>query len=193
MFRKIVGEVYARHWGYNNLCYGALIEDEGSKRYLEGKKVVILNLKQAWKDKTESERNAIMSLYGIKKIDLELMKSKKIIVFTQPFVPEMTIEENQKYMARLINKYPHDDVVIKVHPRDRIDYKSMFPDVMVCNLRVPAQLLDFLGVHFEIAATYNSSAVYDLSYTARIDWYAKELEYLYGKVPVPTNANLCKL
>ena len=193
VFRKLIGAVYGRHWGFNDLCCGAIIEDEGSKKYFEGKKVILLNLKQAWNNKTESERNIILNLYGLKISELEMMKSKKIVVFTQPFVPEMSIEENQEYMARLINKYPHDDVVIKVHPRDRIGYKKLFPDVMVCNLRAPAQLLDILGVHFEIAATYNSAAVYDLSYDARIDWYAKELEYLCGKAPVPTNANLCRL
>lgn len=193
IFRKIIGSVYGRHWGFNNLCYGVLIEDEGSKKFFEGKKVVVLDLKKAWNNKTESERNEILNLYGMNISELEMMKSKRIIVFTQPFVPEMSIEENQKYMARLINKYPHDDVVIKVHPRDEIDYERLFPDIMVCKLRAPAQLLDLLGVHFKIAATFISSAVYDFSYNVRIDWYGKELEKFYGTIPKPQNANLCKL
>lgn len=193
IFRKIIGAVYGRHWGFNDLCYGAIIEDEGSKIFFEGKKVIVLNLKRAWDNKTESERNEILNYYGINISELEMMKSKKIIVFTQPFVPEMTIEENQKYMTRLINKYPHSDVLIKVHPRDEIDYEKLFPGIMVCKLRIPAQLLDLSGVHFKIAATFNSSAVYDFSYNVRIDWYGKELEKDYGSPPIPQNANLCKL
>ena len=161
--------------------------------FFEGKKVIVLNLKRAWDNKTESERNKILNLYGINISELEIMKSKKIIVLSETFVPELPIEENQKYMVRLINKYPHDDIVIKIHPRDEIDYEKLFPSIMVCKLRVPAQLFDLIGVHFKIAATFNSSAVYDFSYNIRIDWYGEEVKDYYPNHPIPQNAHLCKL
>ena len=196
MYQKLVGPIYGCHWGYNNLCYGALIEDKDSEKFFEGKKIVVLNLKKAWNNKAVLEKNKLLRLYGLNISELEVMKKKKVIVFTQPFVPEMTIEENQKFMVRLINKYSHEDVVIKVHPRDKIDYEQLFPDILVCKSRFPAQLFDLLNIHFEIAATYNSSAVYNLSYDIRIDWYGEELK-CYSDVPfnttIPPNVNICHL
>ena len=68
---------------------------------------------------------------------------------------------------------------------------------MVCRLRVPSQLFDMLGVRFEIAATYFSTAVLDISYDVRIDWYAEELtqrlKYLNDIGPLPRSVNICRL
>ena len=195
--RTLLGPVYGHTFGNNALCFSALVADEESVNYLKGKTVTVMNIFDAWNKKSQAERDLFMRLYGISSSDLQVLKSKRIIVFTQPFMPYMTIEENTKYMAALINKYPHKDMVIKIHPRDEIDYESLFPDVMVCRLRVPSQLFDMLGVRFEIAATYFSTAVLDISYDVRIDWYAEELtqrlKYLNDIGPLPRSVNICRL
>jgi len=194
--QKFIGPLYGHSLGFNHLCRGVLFSDKGSARYFHGKDIYLLNIFSAWNQKNENERNMILSLYGICSSDLESISSKKIIIYTQPFVPEMTIDDNKKYMVALIKKYPLEDIVIKVHPRDEIDYEQLFPGITVCKSRIPAQLFDLLGVHFEVAATYNSSAVYNMSYEIRIDWYGEELRH-FGSVlynaPIPSNANMCHL
>lgn len=195
--RALVGSIYGHTFGNNALCISALVTDEESINYLRGKTVTVLNIFDTWDKKTQSEINLVMRLYGICFSELQMLKSKRIIIFTQPFVPYMTLEENREYMVALINKYPHKDMVIKVHPRDEIDYESLFPDVMVCKLRVPSQLFDLIGIRFEIAATYCSAAVIDFSYDVRIDWYADELKqklkFLNNNGPLPRKINKCKL
>jgi len=195
--RTLLGPIYGHTYGNNTLCFSALVTDNESINFLKGKTVTVLNIFDAWNKKTQTERNLVLRLYGICSSDLQLLKSKRIIVFTQPFMPYLTIEENKEYMVALINKYPHKDMVIKVHPRDEIDYESLFPDVMICRLRVPSQLFDMLGVRFEIAATYFSAAVLDFSYDIRIDWYADELmqklTFLKDSCLPPPNVNKCQL
>lgn len=195
--RTLLGPIYGHSLGHNALCFSALVTDDESIKYLKGKTVTVLNIFDAWSKKTQANKNIVLRLYGICSSDLQLLKSKRIIVFTQPFMPYLTIDENKEYMVALINKYSHKDMVIKVHPRDEIDYESLFPDVMICRLRVPSQLFDMLGVRFEIAATYFSAAVLDFSYDIRIDWYADELmqklKFLSNSSLPPRNVNKCKL
>lgn len=194
LLRKIIRTDYDKIWGFNKLCDAAILADEGSIKYLTGKKIEIVDIYVSWEKKSNNEKNAIIDLFGITPPEVEVLRSKKIIIFTQPFLEMMTLEENINYMVKLINKYPHDDIVIKVHPRDRIDYEKLFPDALICKLQVPSQLFDLLGVHFKLAATYNSSAVYSMSYDIKIDWYGEEIKrYFYGGVPIPSNANLCRL
>lgn len=195
--KTLLGSIYGHTYGNNALCFSALVTDKESINYLKGKTVTVLNIFDAWNRKTQAERDVVLSLYGICSSDLQMFKSKRIIVFTQPLVPDMTLEENKKYMVALINKYPHKDMVIKIHPRDEIDYETLFPDVTVCRLRVPSQLFDMSGVRFEIAATYFSAAVLDFSYDIRVDWYADELmqklKFLNHCSPPSQNVNKCKL
>ena len=195
--RLLIGPLYGHTLGGNALCSSVLVTDEESKKYLKGKTVTVLNIFDAWNKKTQAEKKGILSLYGVCLSDLQMLKSKRIIVFTQSLVPDVTLEENKKYMVALINKYPHKDVVIKIHPRDEIDYESLFPDVMVFKSRVPSQLLDMLGARFDIAATFFSTAVLDFSYDVRIDWYADELKqklkFLNNIETFPRNVNKCKL
>lgn len=187
------GPVYGHIWGYNSQCFAAIIEDEGSRKYLDGKDVIVVDVKQKWGEKTKNEKNTILYYYGITDYEMNKLKDKDIIIFTQPFTPEMEISEYQKYMVSMINKYPHNRSVIKIHPREEIDYNSIFHDIYVCKLRIPAQLFDLCGIHFKKAVTYNSSAVYDFSYDIQIDWYGLELKELFGDTFIPQNANICFL
>lgn len=192
--KKMIREDYDKIWGCNKLCYAAIIADEGSIKYLDKKEVEVVDIFASWNRKATNEKNTILNFYGISSTEIESLKSKKIIIFTQPFLAEMTLEENIDYMVKLINKYPHNNIVIKVHPRDGIDYEKLFPDVLICKLQVPSQLFDLLGVHFELAATYNSSAVYNMSYDIKIDWYGEEIKhYFFDEAPIPVKANLCRL
>lgn len=189
----IFGPVYGHIWGYNPLCVAAIIEDEGSKKYLGGKNVIVVDARRKWNEKTKEEKKRILYYYGITDEEIDILKKKDTIVFTQPFVPEMTLAEYQYYMEAMINKYPHEQIVIKIHPREDLDYNKIFPDVHVCKLRAPAQLLDLCGIHFKKAVTYNSSAVYDFSYDIQIDWYGEEVKKWYGDAYVPKNATICSL
>jgi len=58
-------------------------------------------------------------------------------------------EEKELYES-IIRKYSNfEDVVIKLHPRDLLDYKKYFPNVSVFDSKAPMQLVNVFDGGFE--------------------------------------------
>ena len=58
--------------------------------------------------------------------------------------PLSTLDVRQKIAEDIIAEYGHDGkMVIKPHPRDELDYVSLFPDCIVIDRTVPMEMLNF--------------------------------------------------
>ena len=143
------------------------------KSYLEGKKQFVFDLKNEWEESSDEKKKLILSIFDISDNDLEELKTKKVMLLTQAFYDDkmVTVEEQIEIYRKILDNYNHDDVIIKAHPRDRLDYRKCFPDVMYFDKVVPLQFLSIIGVKFSHVATVSSSSALSFGDDVQIDWY----------------------
>ena len=90
---------------------------------------------------------------------MQRAKDVDLLILSQPFVEDcgLSFEEMIELYKPYVEKYKH--VVIKVHPRDKFDYESYFPNVEIMTNQAPMQLLNAMGVVYPNALTVCSTAL----------------------------------
>ncbi len=146
---------------------------EYNKFYHIGKVKHILNWKTLWENSSKEKQDYILNIFNVTREDLEELKGKKTILLTQAFYDDrmMTKEEQIEMYRKILNNYDSQDVVIKPHPRDFLNYKKEFPDIYYFDKIIPIQLLAVWGVDFDNVATVTSSAALAFGIEKKIDWY----------------------
>jgi hypothetical protein len=172
-----VSKIFGHYLGNNELCQEIIITENEIVPYLKGKKINVISLVSLWNNSPASKKKLIMDVFGIKDEDIELIKSKENILFTQPFVEDGFIsqEEQCRIYRTILDKYDQNSILIKTHPRDTLNYKSIFPNIPVFDKVVPMQLFDLLGLQFKKAITVSSSVVTSFNYDISVDWYGNEI------------------
>lgn len=59
-------------------------------------------------------------------------------------------------------EYNPENILIKTHPRDTIDYKKFFKEYQVLQSSIPMELLNVFGFNFDTAITISSNAIFSL-------------------------------
>lgn len=149
-----------------------------NKPYHQGKSKIVVDLKQAWEKSDKEKKKLILDIFDLTENDLHELKSRKVILLTQPYVEDKKMTEKQliNIYNDIINKYGKGNVLIKPHPRDRREYKRFFPDTILFSKSVPMQLLALLGINYEHIVTINSSSALSFGIDAPIDWWAEKLD-----------------
>lgn len=172
MFDPIQGGIFAR----NSFCDEIVVTNvtkDNLPDYVKEKLVTVVNLTKEWEKSSPSKRQYILDVFNIAKEDIKMMESRKVIVFTQPFFEDgdvATIDDHIEVYRKVMDGYDLNDVIIKTHPRETIDYQKYFPQVCVFNKPIPFQLLDLLGLKFQEAATVCSTAALSIPYPVKIKW-----------------------
>lgn len=177
-FRKIYfGPYYLSPVGTSKKVTDIYTTNKVSKPYLENKNIHLLDWKTLWDNSTESKRKLILFIFDISNEDLLKLKNKNIILLTQAFSDDKMVTEDEQIEIynKIISNYNAEDVVIKPHPRDRIDYKKEFPHILYFDKTVPMQLLAVLGVKFDRVVTVTSSSALSFGIDVQIDWYGGEV------------------
>lgn len=175
-FYRLLNPLLCGIFGRNEYCEEICISKETAKyipNYLKGKKKSVLDMHDAWKKSSEEKKNYILHIFNIYDEDILMLKSRHVIVFTQPFYDDgdlSTLEEHIEVYRKVMADYDLNNVVIKTHPRERTDYQKYFPEARVFNKPVPFQLLDLLGLKFTEAATVCSSAALSIPYPIKVKW-----------------------
>lgn len=169
--------------------------DCASKIYLTGilpipdllkDKVVIYNPMLLWQNCSVEKRKSILNNFNIEEGDIEILKSYSKILFTQPLSEDRLMSEEEK-----INIYNDiisqaGSVLIKTHPREKTDYKKLYPKCMVFNKTVPFELFNMLGIHFDDVYTVFSTAALTLPYKTNIHFLGTKIHpnliRIYGDV-----------
>lgn len=172
LFRKFIENSYSGPMGDNAQCRSVLMTNIESDPILSNKQIIQVNETEYWRRSSEAKKNKILTVFNITPEDLIQLKKRKVIVFTQNFaslgfLPE---EELVDVYAERISKYPPDEIIIKKHALDRVDYRKYFPSAYVFDKNVPMQLLNLLDIRYETAITICSSAVLSFPYEINIDW-----------------------
>lgn len=105
---------------------------------------------------TEEDKNIILKAF-VKDYDTlaEALKradaagKKKVLILTEPLCD---LETRERIFRDIIKMYGQDAVVVlKPHPRDVLDYNTLFSDYLRIDRTVPMEMLNFIpNVHFEL-------------------------------------------
>lgn len=190
------GTVYGVR-GDNSQCKAALMTAYDKVDYLKGKSIYLCDLKDVWNSSDEIKKKLILEVFDFNSEDIDGL-SRENILYTQPLFPDvLTKEEHIQLYKKLLNNYQQNNLVIKVHPRDVVEYEELFPKAFVYRKRVPSQLLEMMGLQNKKAITFFSSAVQNIEYPIEIDWYGTEadekLEKKYGHCDAPAGSRVCTI
>jgi hypothetical protein len=191
----LFGNLFQRSQGENNQCKEVILSQKDNSSILQDKIIHVKPLEELWELSSGSKKEKILSVFGISKEDIVYFKNKSVILFTQPFSVDNYIDEQEQVnlYRDILKSYDKNEVLLKVHPRDDIDYRKYFSDIAVFNKPVPMQLFDVIGVKFNKAVTVCSTAVFSFSYDIEIDWIGtqcnKHLYEIMGDIKMPEKNN----
>ncbi len=162
-------------------CYGTRLEnglDEGHP------KLSLLDLKKAWLEKSSEQKQKIASIFGLDEQDLAVLKTKSVVLVTQPLSEDGIVSEAEKkrLYQGIIASYPAGSVVIKPHPREKTNWAEVSSESPVISRRVPAELLSSV-IDMKKVCTFFSTAAFGMTAPENIDIYAKDFSKLYFSHP----------
>ncbi len=175
-FRQVVyGPVYFNRWGKNEVCSDIILSTDDYLYYFRKKNIHRFNLKGIWQTFSIEKKNFILKVFDMTPGDIEMLMSKKIIIFTQALYPDyISIEEHGRIWKDIISRYPIEQILLKPHPRDLYEYEKEIEGLTIFRKKVPSQFFEVLDLRFLKAVTAYSSSVFHLS-VDEIDWYGTQV------------------
>lgn len=188
------GPIWGNHLGRNKQCknrYVSLLRPEDADMdLLKGKRMTEIKLDELWSAASEKKKALVLETFGIEKKDLALIQSANTIILTQPFMDDagLSLKEQIDLYRPYVEKYEKEGVIIKPHPREKIDYKEFFPNITVLQSGIPMQVFNVLGTSFIRAITVCSTAVSSMMKDdTEIVWIGTnvhpKIHKVYGDVP----------
>lgn len=136
--------------GYGRYCIDMEVNDIGlldypCKKYIEQPREALVQ------ELTQTDKNLMLRLF-ISNMDalqrkLEEGKNRpRVLILSEPLCD---LETRQQIFRDLVELYGTVDgqqavVMIKQHPRDYLDYKTLFPDVILLDGTFPMEMLNFI-------------------------------------------------
>ena len=141
-------------------------------------------MKKLWDQKNVSEKNILLDIFSVpdSKLFKLLEQNKNQIFLTQAFQTnpvgglKITQEKMIIFYKKILKNYDSSRVIIKVHPRDDIDYEKYFPNYSICYDRFPFEFLYLMNMLDKVdkLISINSTAAYGLPENCKIDLYEQE-------------------
>lgn len=150
-------------------------------------KVIIVNTEELWNKKTPQDQNDILDVFAfpLEKIVGLLQQKKDQIFLTQPLYEErnFTAAQQVEFYKRLLSNYDPARIMIKVHPRDVVDYEKIFSGYCVVKDKFPVEFLKLVGLENQIdkLISVNTSCLYGFYDESKIDLYDKEWRKLISQ------------
>lgn len=173
----LFGPVAVRALGNNKQCKAFYLTEENDCPVLEGRPVHIKSLRQMWKESSAEKQSLIMRVFDVTEKDAEVLGEREVIFLTQPIVQDCGLSEDEYacLLEQIFSHYGQQNLLLKLHPRDKFDYKRYFPEVAVYDKPVNMQLLALVGAHARCAATICSSSVNSFDESVDVDWYGSRI------------------
>ena len=143
-------------------------------------KVEVISLKKLWDNSSEDKKAEILNVFGLSKNLLQELSQKENILLTQPFSEDnvITEEEKRELYKNIMKIYEESSTVIKTHPREKTDYKNLFPNAVILDMPFPFELFSLVGADFKRAITVFSTSVMNLGGNGKdvqIDFYGTKI------------------
>ena len=147
------------------------LSDKGEV-YTSGK-VFVDSFSSLWESADVSKIRFVNGKFNFNDEQFSSLSACKKILLTQPLSEDgfLTEEEKISIYSKIVEYHGVEGLVIKPHPREKTDYRGVFPDVTVFDNPVPMQLITLNGIRFEEAYTLFSSAVFGFPYELKIGYY----------------------
>jgi len=186
-----VGRINGRHAGYNPWCIKRIVTTNSDKLLFDklGLDCEQIHLQKLWNTSSSFKQEFIKNVYSLK-IGKDLLV-KQVALFSQPLMEDahMSTDEVIAIYKPYIDKYGADNVLVKLHPRDKFDYKKYFPGIATLQTKAPQQLLSVMGIKFKTAITICSTAVSAMGKDCEIVWIGADVDKrildAYGYVRKP--------
>lgn len=142
----LLGPLWTGTWGMNRQCEAILLEEKDYIPYLDQDIMKEVDFLHCWNTASKAKRDLILDIFNITEEVLHLIQNRSFILLTQSFSADgiITEEEQIQMYSAILKKYDHTRVLIKVHPRDTVDYRKHFPRTQVFSYPIPTQLLALL-------------------------------------------------
>lgn len=136
------------------------------------KNLKILSMSEQWAKSDAAKRDFIMKFFGLNLEDLEALKQRKVIFIEQALSDDgmITRKEQIEMIRKILERNNPSQVLLKTHYRSSINYREIFPDVLIWDKRTPMELLTLCGGNFTKAITVHSTAVLSLPENVKIEW-----------------------
>lgn len=143
-----------------------------------GRNLEVVSMPELWSKSEPQKKSIIMKFFDLTPDDIAALKQKDIIVVEQPLADDglITRDEQTEMMRRIIQRYGASRVLLKTHYRSSINYRELFPDVLVWDKMTPMELLSLCGVRFSEAVTVNSTAALSFPEDVKIVWLGRSPE-----------------
>lgn len=148
-------------------------------------KLEYMDINALWQAKTEAERTRITAIFGVTPDQRTVLTHKKVLLITQPLSEDKIMTQADKIMLyrAILSEYDPREVVIKAHPREQTDYKTVFPDIETLPKTVPAELLGLLTPELNRVATFFSTAAFNMLTPDKIDMFSRDFAKLKYYTP----------
>lgn len=142
----------------NNVIYIEVNNKEGV--FLKNKDIREFSKKDMFSALSREEKEIIVNLFIDENFKVD---EKSTLLITQPLYEDKLVNSEMQQIniyKKIIDSYAHDEkIVIKNHPRERIDYKNVIDNVITFKCEFPIEILDFLGQSFNKVITISSTAI----------------------------------
>lgn len=200
LYKILYGPTYLAPMARNKYCESIISSNNCYlPPHLKHIKVEICDIVNRWNEISKKHKDLILKVFDICQEDLEKLREFDAILYTQNFYyyGRLTEEEQLDLYKRIIEKYKDYNLLIKPHPKDKLDYGKIHPKYKIWSKIVPSQLLSLCGIHFNKHITIFSTAVNDLGESEDIDWYGSEVHKKIfewkGHIAPSVNVNVCSL
>lgn len=163
------------------------LSDKIKKIYLTGiaeipeiikNKVEIVNLKEKWKQLSFEEQEEILKIFDLKNSDLikwQKLENKALLI-TQPLSEDGIISEKEKIeiYKEIVEKNKSENIMIKSHPREKTDYRNIFPNIELIEGKFPLEILMLLGINFKEVITIFSTAALNFKGITNVNFIGTE-------------------
>ena len=188
--QKIKSKIFGMEKPYGRNKYIKNIYLRGTGKIPEDieDKVVLIDIEYLWSLIEKESEDRIFEIFGLDSEEIKKVRSKEIILFTQPFSEDNVLSEKEKIelYKHIIENYNIEKLLIKSHPREKTNYKKEFPKITVIDQRIPSELLLFTKANFSRVVTVFSTSISIFLKKSEVDFYGTEahpkLFKYYGNV-----------
>lgn len=191
MEELLYGPVAVFGWGNNPQCTAFYLTEDNDAVVFKDKPVYIKSMERMWADASSESRAFVKHVFSVGKDDISLLSSRHCMFLTQPMVDDQILSESEyvDILKKIFHCYGEENLLLKLHPRDRFDYRKYFPQVAIYDKKVNMQLLVLLGASVDRAITICSSSINSFPESVEADWYGSDihprLKAHFGKMVPP--------
>lgn len=151
-------KVYSYHPDVKQIIYAGL---EPIPDALKNKSIVI-SIEDLWNKKNKVEKKQLLSIFDFDYDDMiQLINTgRNIIVFTRNYstIGKCSLQEHLDMYREVISNYNQNQVIIKPHPNDNVNYQAYFPTCCILPTKLPAELLHLCSIPIKTVVSIDASS-----------------------------------